>query len=224
MRDHAGVKGLRIGIPRNFFATAAGASAEVLAGIEAAAQCLAVEGAIIHDITLPDYDAFSTCGRVIMFCEAFAIHEKDFRERPLDFGFNTWTRMMVGAFATAPDIIQAHRLRRELMHAVNASLQECDILLTACSLNTAPRFDAGGDWTSPSESPIQAMPFNLTGHPALSMPTGLARNGLPMSVQIVGRHFDEPMVLRVASSLEKAMGWPGPRPPVAQLGAVAKSL
>ena len=221
---NAGAKGLRIGIPRNFFANAAGASLDVLAGIEAAAQALAAAGAIINDVTLPDYDEFSTCGRVIMFCEAFAIHEKDFRERPLDYGFNTWTRMMVGAFATAPDIIQAHRLRRELMHAVNAKLQDFDVLLTACSLNTAPRFDAGGDWTSPSESPVQAMPFNVTGHPAISMPTGLASNGLPMSVQLVGRHFDEPMLLRVASALEKAMGWPGPRPAIAQLPPSARTV
>ena len=214
----SGVKGLRVGIPRSFFANAAGVSAEVIAGIDATAQTLARLGAIVEDVALPDYADFATCGRVIMFCEAFAIHEKDFRERPLDFGLNTWMRMMLGAFVTAPDIIQAHRLRRELVHAVNRVLETCDVLLGACALNTAPHFGGAGEWSSPSDSPIQSMPFNVTGHPAISMPAGFSKGGLPLSVQIIGKHFDEPMVLRVAAALEKETGWPGPRPSLANVG------
>ncbi len=213
----AGVKGLRIGIPRHFFAKAPGVSPEVIAGIDATAQLLAKLGAHVEDITLPEYDDFATCGRVIMFCEAFAIHEKDFRERPLDFAKNTWMRMMLGAFVTAPDIIQAHRLRRELMHAVNKALENCDVLMCASALSTAPAFNGPGEWTAPTDSPIHSMPFNVTGHPAISMPAGLAKNGLPLSVQIIGKHFDEPMVLRVAAALEKETGWPGPRPALANI-------
>lgn len=214
----AGVKGLRVGVPRAFFAQAAGVSPETIAAVDDAAQRLARLGAIVEDVTgLPDYTDFSTCGRVIMFCEAFAIHEKDFRARPLDYAENTWMRMMLGAFVTAPELIQAHRLRRELTHAVNTVLTRHDVLLTACALGPAPAFGGAGEWTSPTESPIQSMPYNVTGHPAISTPTGLSRSGLPLAVQIVGRHFDEPTVLRVAAAIERDTGWPGPRPALAQI-------
>ena len=77
-----GVKGLRIGMPRHFFAPGSGISPEVLAGIEKAAGVLAREGAILEDVTLPDYDLFNATGRVLMVSEAFAIHEKDFPDPP----------------------------------------------------------------------------------------------------------------------------------------------
>ncbi len=213
---HSGVKGLRIGMPRHFYARNAGLSPEVLAGIEATAERLAKLGAHVEEVTLPDYDDFGASGRIIMFCEAFAVHERDFRERPLDFGRNTWMRMMLGAFVTSPDIIQAHRLRRELIHAVNKAFERYDALLCASALNTAPPF-SGPEWTSPAEAPIQTMPFNVTGHPALSMPSAFAASGLPVGVQIVGKHFDEPTVLRIAAALERETGLPGPRPALAKM-------
>ncbi|MFP3759179.1 amidase family protein, partial [Cupriavidus sp. SIMBA_020] len=49
--------------------------------------------------------------------------------------------------------------------------------------------------------------FNVTGHPAISVPIGLSSQGLPMAVQIVGRYFDEALVLRVARTIEKLSGW-----------------
>lgn len=214
---NAGVKGLKAGLVRHFFDHAAGATAETIAGIDAAVRRLSELEMDIEEIVLPDYADFSACGRTIMFCEAFAIHEADFRERPMDFGENTWMRMMLGAFVTAADLIQAHRLRRELTQAVNAALARHDVLVCACALGPAPAFGGGGEWSSPTEAPIQSMPFNVTGHPALSMPTGLSATGLPLSVQIVGRHFDEPTVLRVAAALERQIGWPGPRPALANI-------
>ena len=54
---------------------------------------------------------------------------------------------------------------------------------------------------------MQTIPFNVTGHPAMSVPVGLAPDGLPVSVQVVGRPFDEAMVLRVARAIETLSGW-----------------
>jgi aspartyl-tRNA(Asn)/glutamyl-tRNA(Gln) amidotransferase subunit A len=58
-------------------------------------------------------------------------------------------------------------------------------------------------------------PFNVTGHPAVAMMSGLASTGLPTSVQFVGRYFDEATVLRVASAYERATGWHKKKPPIA---------
>jgi aspartyl-tRNA(Asn)/glutamyl-tRNA(Gln) amidotransferase subunit A len=160
----------------------------------------------VEDITLPDYGLFAASGRVIMMAEAFAIHEADMQNRLLDYGELTAGRFILGAAVTAADYINALRARRELTDAVNVALQRYDVLLTASALNTAPRFDAPVDALS-SASPMQTIPFNVTGHPAMSVPIGLAPSGLPLSVQVVGRPFDEAMVLRVGRAIEQLSAW-----------------
>jgi aspartyl-tRNA(Asn)/glutamyl-tRNA(Gln) amidotransferase subunit A len=209
-----GVDGLRIGLPRHFFAAAADVSSEVVAAIDQAAATLERLGAVVEEIGLPDYELFNACGRVIMFSEAFAIHEQDYQSRPLDFGLLTYLRMTLGAFLTAADLHQAMRLRRELSHAVNCALQKYDALITASALAPAPAF-ADIVPTSPPNWPIQTMPFNVTGNPAMSIPTGFSTSGLPLSMQIVGRAFDEATVLRIGAAFEAATGLSARRPDMA---------
>jgi len=199
----AGVKGLKIGVPRHFFAGARGLSGETVAALDAALDRLRADGAEVEDIVLPDYALFTACGRVIMYTEAFAIHARDFRERPRAFGASTYMRMIMGAFTTGADIAQAMRWRRALTGAVDDRLMRYDAIITASALGPAPPMEGAADWGLPSDSPMQCIPFNVTGHPALAMPTGLSQSGLPLALQIVGRHFDEPTVLRIAASLER---------------------
>jgi aspartyl-tRNA(Asn)/glutamyl-tRNA(Gln) amidotransferase subunit A len=203
---HKGVSGLRIGIPRAFFAGNPIASPDALAAIDRTAAWLEERGATVEDVLLPDYALFPACGRVIMLAEAYTIHEPDMRARSLDYGQITMQRFVLGAAITAADLMQAQRLRRELTDATIAVLHRCDALLTASTLTTAPRFDAVPDSIG-TNSPIQSFPFNVTGLPAMSVPVGLATDGLPLSVQIVGRPFDESTVFRVGRAVEHASGW-----------------
>ena len=212
-----GVEGLRIGMPRHFFAEAEGVSPELLAAIDRAVQTLERLGATVEEIRLPDYALFNACGRVVMLSEAFAIHEQDFQARPLDYGLLTYLRMTLGAFITAADLQQAMRLRRELSHAVNLQLRDYDALITASGLAPAPAF-AEIVPDQPLNLPMQTMPFNVTGNPAMSVPIGLSTSGLPLSLQIVGRAFDERMVLRIGAALEAAMRMTGKRPELAKAG------
>ena len=209
-----GVKGLRVGVVRHFHEGLAGLSPDVADAIESAARQLAALGAVVEDARLPDYELFNACGRVIMFSEAFAIHEKDFQTRPRDFGLFTWLRMTLGAFVTGSDIIQAHRLRRELSLAVNKTLTSFDVLLTAGALAPAPRFDSAPPGM-PANAPLLNSPANVTGNPAMSIPIGFSADGLPLGMQIYGRYFDEPMVLRVGAALETALNNRGQRPALA---------
>ncbi len=201
-----GVSGLRIGIPRGFFATAKMITPEVSAAIDRTAAQLRDAGATVEDVSLPEYAVFAAAGRVIMMAEAFTIHQADMQSRLTDYAEMTAGRFMLGATLTAVDYINALRARRELCDAVNAALSRYDALLTASSLTTAPRFDAVPDSLS-SVSPMQTIPFNVTGHPAMSVPVGLAADRLPLSVQVVGRPFDEAMVLRVGRAIERLSGW-----------------
>jgi aspartyl-tRNA(Asn)/glutamyl-tRNA(Gln) amidotransferase subunit A len=210
-----GVEGLRIGLPRHFYAEAKDVSPEVVSAIDQAAVTLEKLGAIVEEITLPDYELFNACGRVIMYTEAFAIHEQDYQTRPLDFGLLTYLRMTLGAFVTGPDLQQAMRLRRELSQAVNLKLKTYDALIAATALVPAPAF---ADITPnvPPNWPIQTMPFNVTGNPAMSIPTGFSATGLPLSMQIVGRAFDEATVFRIGSAFEAATGLNARRPALAE--------
>ena len=215
-----GIEGLRIGVPRHFFATAEGVSPEVVASIDQAAETLSRLGATIEEITLPPFEQFSACGRVIMFAEAYAIHEQDFQSRPLDFGLLTYLRMVLGAFITGADLHQANRLRRELSVAVNRQLMTCDAIMTATALAPAPAF-ADIKPGAPPNWPIQSMPFNVTGNPAMSMPTGFSATGLPLGMQIVGRAFDDATVLRIGAAFEAATGLHAKRPALARVPALA---
>jgi aspartyl-tRNA(Asn)/glutamyl-tRNA(Gln) amidotransferase subunit A len=202
----AGVAGLKIGIPRAHFATAIAASPEVLAAIDRVAALLRSAGATVEDVELPHYDLFSACGRTIMISEAYGIHEADLRERPQDFGAITYSRFIYGAAVTAGDLLAAQRLRRELTDAVDATLESYDALLTASTLIPAPRFDTQLDRRGVA-GVVQTMQYNVTGHPAISVPTEVTPQGLPLGVQIAGRAWDEATVLRIARAIERLSGW-----------------
>jgi aspartyl-tRNA(Asn)/glutamyl-tRNA(Gln) amidotransferase subunit A len=123
-----------------------------------------------------------------------------------DFAEITSSRFVLGAAITASDYINALRARRELTDAVNAALSRYDMLLTATALCTAPRFDTPVDGMA-SASPIQTIPFNVTGHPSMSVPIGLGTDGLPLAVQLAGRPFDEATVFQVGRAIETLSGW-----------------
>jgi aspartyl-tRNA(Asn)/glutamyl-tRNA(Gln) amidotransferase subunit A len=214
------VRGVRIGLPRHFIADAPGAAAEVVAALDAAAQQLAELGAEVEEVTLPAFALFNACGRVIMVAEAFAIHEQDLKRRGADYGRYTYQRMVPGGALSAADLVQAQRLRRELARAVNVEvLSRCDALLCAAGLAPAARFaDFPLDWPPPAAATAtQTIPWNVTGNPALAIPMGFSSSGLPLGMQIVGRAFDEPMVLRIGAAYAAATGLDERRrrPPVA---------
>jgi len=204
--------GLKLAYPRSFFANAEDISPEIIASLDAAAQQVAKLGAKVEDVTLPDFELFNACGRVILISEAYAIHEQDLLRRPLDYARYTYQRMMVGATLSAADLTQAYRLRRELAEIVNGQiLDRFDAIITANGLTPAPRFDEFPADVPPKMT-LQTMPFNVTGNPTLAIPTGFSKSGLPLGMQIVGRAFDEPTVLRIGAAYEAAAGWIHKRP------------
>jgi aspartyl-tRNA(Asn)/glutamyl-tRNA(Gln) amidotransferase subunit A len=204
--------GLRIAYPRAFFAKSDDVTAEVIASLDAAAHEVAKLGATVAEIALPDFEIFNSCGRVIIAAEAYAIHEEELLTRPLDYGRYTYQRMMLGATLSAADLVQALRLRRELTTLLNGEvLGQHDALITANGLTAAPRFDEFDPEMSPKMT-LQTMPFNVTGNPALALPTGFSKGGLPLGMQIVGRAFDEATVLRIGAAYEAAAGSIDKRP------------
>ena len=195
--------GLKLAYPRSFFATVDGISPEVIAGLDRAVQDLTRLGATVAEVTLPDFELFNACGRVILHAEAYAVHEQNLNKRGADYARFTYQRMMPGVILSAADLVQALRMRRELYQAVARVLEEHDAIVTANALAPAVRLDAF-PVDAVLRTPGHTIPFNVTGHPALALPTGFAKSGLPIGLQIIGRPFDEPTVLRIGAAYETA--------------------
>jgi aspartyl-tRNA(Asn)/glutamyl-tRNA(Gln) amidotransferase subunit A len=217
----AGIAGLTIGYVRAFHAN--GADPEMADGLDAAMAAFERLGAKVIEVTLPPMRLFQACARAISGAEAFSVHEQDLRTRPELYARVTRERLMLGAYVTAADYVQAQRLRRELTALVDEALRGVDVLATAAILAPAPRLDdvETGPWRS---NPPITTPFNITGHPALSLCCGFSKSGLPLALQLAGRAFDEATLLRAGHAYEQATPWRERRPllPVASLQDAAQ--
>ena len=210
---NGGVRGLRVGFVRHFHETDLKADPEVAAALENVAQTLRSLGADIRDVTLPTLGDFGSVNRVILQSEAWAVHAPWLRERPGDYGQLSRRRLMAGAFMGAGDYVQASRRRLEMIAAVEAALRDVDVLLCASAMDPASRIEDAVE--TERTYPRQARtPFNVTGHPALAMMAGLSRGGLPLSVQFVGRYFDEAALFGIAHAWEQAAGIDAKHPPL----------
>ncbi len=204
------IRGLRIGVPRDFFFD--GADAEVVSAFEDAMTTFRGLGADVRDVTIPSiWDAPSFM--VIMASEAFAYHERDLRDRPELYGDLLRERLLSGALYTGAEYVQAMRLRERLRNEMLDVLRTVDLLATPTSPKPAPTFAAMWD-TSLGFPRSNTPPFNLGGLPALALPCGFATAGLPLSVQLAGRPFDEATVLCAGHAYQQATDWHRRRPPV----------
>ena len=216
-----GLDGVRIGYIRKFFIDNPYLTTEVTNALDAAAQQLATLGAVVDEVEMPVLELFDACAQVIMFAEAFAIHETDLKTRPYAYGRYAYQRIVSGAVLSAADLVQAQRLRRELTAAVNdGPLRTHDALLAPSGLATAAPFSSFGKDVA-KWGGMLTNPFNVTGSPALALPIGFGGNGLPLGAQIVGRPFDEPTVLRIGAAYEAAAGVTNHRPPIAETAKAA---
>jgi aspartyl-tRNA(Asn)/glutamyl-tRNA(Gln) amidotransferase subunit A len=201
-----GVAGLKVGVIRHFYARDMVADAEMTAAIDAGVAKLAELGAEVREITTAPLAEYLACNRTILTSEAFAIHDKWMRERPQDYGALARERLMAGAFVRAADYINATRLRRRMTDAFHALFADIDVAITASSMDPACRIDdlKANEYTYARQA---RAPFNVTGSPALSVPVGFSKAGLPLAMQIVGKPFSEAMIYRVAHAYEQATPW-----------------
>ncbi|HSC95046.1 MAG TPA: amidase [Burkholderiales bacterium] len=208
-----GVRGLRIGVIRHFYARDMEGDPEMVAGIEAALKVLEGLGAVVREIETAPLPEWNACNRTILTSEAYAIHEKWLRERPQDYGRLARERLLAGAFVRAADYINATRVRGKLAGAFHALLDGIDVVVTASSMDPACVID-DPDAIERTYGRQARAPFNLTGGPALSVPVGFSKAGLPLGMQIVGKPFSEALVYRVGHAYEQATKWVGRHPVV----------
>ena len=205
-----GVAGLTIGRARAYDIEA-GVDAEMMTAVDAAAEKWRALGAKIVDVVLPSKQRMDACIQTILLAEGFAIHGEWLRTRPQDYGRVTRERLMMGAFVTGGEYVQAQRLRRIITAEVEAVLAGCDAILCAGNPTAAPRVVDVDEGPFRRSHPITG-PFNATGHPGLALPCGFGASGLPLGLQLIGRSYGEAMLLRIAQAYEQAAGWLARRP------------
>src|SRR5262249_51786033 len=146
-------------------------SAAYVEAFESACRTLESLGASLAEIRLSPLVDYLDANRLIMLGEAYALHEKDFRERPQDFGRLMFARVGLGAFLSAADYVEATRQRRELCLEFAGAFANVDVMVAANATGPAPPIDALPLF-GVYERASYTGPFNLTGSPALSVPIG----------------------------------------------------
>jgi len=188
---------------------------EQVTAIAAAADVLSRLGAQVRPVRLSSLARFTDCGRTILFSEAYAVHQRDLEQRPEDYAEATRRKLLPGAFIPASDYVKAQQLRTLLCREFVETMKDFDAVITLSSLDLPCRIDDFEAVARTYERQCR-MPFNVTGTPAISVPTGFTSTGLPLAMQIAGRAFAEPMVYRIAQAYCDATRFGERRPPAVQ--------
>jgi aspartyl-tRNA(Asn)/glutamyl-tRNA(Gln) amidotransferase subunit A len=198
------LKGVRVGIIRELCRDV---TAEITQSFDGAMRVLGRLGAVVDEVSIPSIDDASTVALNIMYAEALEFHERWFIERSQDYGRGV-RRMLEAAIALpAVAYVRSQRARAQLMAEAMRALESRDVLATPVCM-TAPLkiAEAREGKLGLAQLIRHTAPFNVTGQPALAIPTGIGANRAPLAIQIVGRPFDELSVLRVADAYERARG------------------
>jgi aspartyl-tRNA(Asn)/glutamyl-tRNA(Gln) amidotransferase subunit A len=204
-----GIKGLVVGIPRNFFTH--NVHPEVAAAVAAAASILHDLGAELADVTIPFEETILAAEWGILMPEASAYHRRAIGETPDLYTPEVRRLLEVGQTILATDYIDALRVRRLMQQAWKDIYRDIQIVLAPATVAPAASVDDPSfHWPDGSIEDVgdayvrMAAPANLTGLPAISVPCGFSTAGLPLGLQIIGRPFAESTVLSVARAFEQA--------------------
>ncbi|MCL4852724.1 MAG: amidase [Bryobacteraceae bacterium] len=211
------IAGLRIGLPENHYFERV--APECAAAVESMSKVAEQLGASLVRLPFPDVQALNTVGRVILLAEASAILESRMAERD-QFGPDILALLDQGRLLPATDYINAQRLRSVLCAEFSALWSRIDCFFTPATPMAAPRIGQSKVMFDGEEEDVRlattrlVRSINVLGYPALSMPCGFTESGLPLGLQIVGRPFEEGVILRVGTALEGATEFHTRRPPL----------
>ena len=201
------IRGLRIGIPRNFYFDRL--DTEVEASVRSAIARAEALGASVTTVNLPDIAALNAVSRVILLAEASAVAEP-FLDRREPFGTDVLALFEQGRLVPATDYVNAQRLRRKMRSEFDRVWKEADCLLVPATPNTAPLIGATTVRLAGMEEDVRLATtrlvrgINALGLPALSIPCGLSSDNLPIGLQVLGPAFEEARILRMGAALEDA--------------------
>ncbi len=232
-----GVRGIRIGVPREYFIN--GIDIEIEKSVKAAISLIEDLGGSIEEISLPhtEYavsvyyilapsEASSNLARYDGVRYGFRVSDADslrdmyMRTRAQGFGAEVKRRIMIGTYALSAGYydayyLKAQRVRTLIKRDFDEAFKRVDVIMTPTSPEAAFKIgEKTGDPLRMYLSDIFTIPCNLVGLPGISVPCGFTSSGLPIGLQILGKPFDEETLLRVAHNYEIHTNWRERRPPI----------
>ncbi len=228
------VKGLRIGIPKEFFPE--GLNKEVAETVKTAIAELEKQGAEVVEVSLPASPYGLAAYYVLAPSEASSnlarydgvryglrvpgenIVEMYSKTRAAGFGSEVKRRIMLGTYALSSGYYDAYylkalKVRRLIKQDYDKAFEKVDVIATPTAPNPAFRFgEKTGDPLSMYLEDVFTVSINITGLPGLSVPCGLSKTGLPIGLQLIGKAFDEAILLRTAYAYERATEWHKQKP------------
>jgi aspartyl-tRNA(Asn)/glutamyl-tRNA(Gln) amidotransferase subunit A len=202
------MKGLSVGVPSAFYVD--DLDAEVAGALDATIATFRREGARIVQVDLPDQRQLSGAAQLVLAVEAAAFHKRWLIERPQDYGPQVLMRLQNGLAISAVTYLEALRWRGPALAAHTAATAEVDAVIAPVSPVPAPTIAESDVGSSPgAEAVIQRLtrftrPINYLGLPSLAVPAGFTHQGLPIGLQLIGRSFDEAMLLRLGAAFQRA--------------------
>ena len=202
------MKGLRIGVPTAFYVD--DLDPEVARVLDETIATLKQEGAEIVSVELPDQRQLTAACQLVLAAEAAAFHKRWMIERPQDYGPQVLMRLQNGLAIPAVSYLEAMRWRGPALAAYLAAVAGTDAVLAPVGPVPAPTIAESDVGNSPNaEAVIQRLtrftrPVNYLGLPSLAIPSGFTRSGLPVGMQLIGRSFDEAMLLRIGAAFQRA--------------------
>lgn len=228
------VKGLTVGIPKEYFIQ--GMQSDVEQAVNKAIRVLERKGIEVEEVSLPHTDYAVAAYYIIATAEAssnlarydgmrygFRAPAKELtatymKTRQQGFGQEVKRRIMLGTYVLSAGYYDAYYLKAQKVRALikgdfDEAFKECDVILTPTAPTTA--FRIGEKTHDPMQmylSDIFTISVNLAGLPALSLPCGFDSEGLPIGLQMIGKHFDETTILRIAFAYEQSTDWHKKKP------------
>ncbi|VTS07310.1 amidase [Tuwongella immobilis] len=181
-------------------------SPEVQSCLDDACETLLEEGYLIHDFpTLPEFGEVLAQHRIIMAVEAAQFHQSRFARHPNDYPPHFAQLIQSGLTTSATDYARARSFQERFQLRLQRYFDDCRVLLTPATVTTAPLLTSTGD-------PAFNAPWSLAGLPTVSFPIGLAPNGLPIAMQLIGAPAAEMELLAIARTLERTLSVELPTP------------
>lgn len=213
-----GVKGLRIGVPRNYFFDQV--DPEVSKHVRTALDKLASQGAELVDVEIPMAQQIMPVEFGLCMPEASAYHQEAMRTRRELYEEDVRIFLEAGEMIPAVDYITALRVRSTMQAAWRKMFDGLDAIIGPAVASPATRRDqVSVRWADGSEEPVTPVfvrlsaPANVLGLPSVAVPCGFTAAGLPTSFQVIGRPFNEARILRIARAYESVTDWTKRQPP-----------
>jgi aspartyl-tRNA(Asn)/glutamyl-tRNA(Gln) amidotransferase subunit A len=209
-RSASQARGLRLGVPRDYFLSRL--DAEVSAAFDVSCDQLRDAGVILDEVSIPHAADIAPVYLHIVLAEAAAWHARTLETRPDAYTLNVRLRLEMGRYILAEDYRRALRGREVLRHEVDEAMHGRDGLLLPALAVPATKLGVETVRVGSSDEPVRNIMlrltqlFSVTGHPAITVPCGQTREGLPIGAQLAGRRHHTDTLLDLAETLEPHFG------------------